>query len=170
MTVDRIVLEITVMEEFHLARLVDDFIELVGESRGTGDPAVERLTPSPYPDDSDSAKEFAEATQDDLLDRRLTDARDVRSALDAFPHGIDSLTEEGALLTKEVFLPVESVDSWLRTLTAIRLVIATRLGITSDEQEGEDGRHDVYDWLGYRLELLINAADEAEAGLDGLNP
>ena len=53
------------------------------------------------------------------------------------------------------------VDAWLRTLTAIRLVVATRLGITSDdEQSGDDGRHDVYDWLGYRLELLIEAADE----------
>ncbi|MFK3679241.1 DUF2017 family protein [Microbacterium sp. NPDC090218] len=162
---DRIVLEITVIEEFHLARLVDDFIELIDDSRDTGDPAVERLTPSPYPDDSDAAREFAGATRDDLLDRRLTDARGVRSALDAFPQGIDSLAEDAALLTREVFVPVKSVDAWLRTLTAIRLVIATRLGITSDDEEHEDGGHDVYDWLGYRLELLIQAADEADNGL-----
>ena len=39
-----------------------------------------------------------------------------------------------------------------------------RLGITTDEQTATDGRHDVYDWLGYRLELLIQAADEADEG------
>lgn len=61
-----------------------------------------------------------------------------------------------------MLVSIESIDAWLRTLTAIRLVIATRLGITSDEDPGGDDRHGIYDWLGYRLDLLIHAADEAE--------
>lgn len=163
MSDDILPMPITVIEELHLARLVEDFIELVGESRNTGDPAIDRLTPTPYPEDSEAAAEFADATRDDLLERRLADARRVRAALGEFPANIDSLSEADALETREVPIPIESLDAWLRTLTAIRLIIAERLGITSDDHVGEDGRHDVYEWVGYRLELIIQAADEAES-------
>lgn len=162
MTAERILQEMTLIEAFHLARLVDDFVELVTDSRDIADPAVDRLTPTPYPEDSDAAAEFSVATRDDLLDRRLTDARVVRSALGTLPPDSDALTEDTALTTREVFVSIESIDAWLRTLTAIRLVIAIRLGITSDEDPGGDDRHGIYDWLGYRLDLLIHAADEAE--------
>lgn len=158
-----VVMPITVIEEFHLAQLVDDFIELIDESRDDGDPAIERLTPSPYPADPDAAAGFAETTRDDLLDRRLGEARRVRTTLDEFHTGIDSLAEDEALRTRDILIALDGVDAWLRTLTAIRLIIATRLGITSDEHSGADGRHDVYDWLGYRLELLIQAADDVES-------
>lgn len=162
MTTDAIIMPITVIEEFHLAQLVDDFVELVEGSRDVGDPAIARLTPSPYPADPEAAREYADTTRDDLLDRRLADAHRVRSALGEFREGVDALAEEEALLTREVSIPIETLDAWLRTLTAIRLVIATRLGITSDDRTTTDGRHDVYDWLGYRLELLIQAGDEAD--------
>lgn len=164
MTSERITIPITVIEELNLAQLVDDFVELIDTSRGSGDPAIVRLTPTPYPDDPDSAGEFADSTREDLLDRRLIEARRVRAALGDFGGGADALAEAEALTTRELIVPADEIDFWLRTVTAIRLVIATRLGITSDEQTGSDGRHDVYDWLGYRLELLIQAADEAEAG------
>lgn len=166
MTRAPITTSITLIEEFHLAQLVDDFLELIADSRDSGDPAIDRLTPSPYPDDPDSAGEFAHSTRDDLLERRLIDARRVRGALGDFSGGFDALEHE-ALTTRELEVDADDVDSWLRTLTAIRLVIATRLGITSDEEDGRDGRHDVYDWVGYRLELLIQAADEAGTGLNG---
>ena len=166
MTAVTIVIPITVIEELHLAQLVDDFLELIDTSRDAADPAIARLTPSPYPDDPDAAAGFAESTRDDLLDRRLHDARRVRATLGTFPDGIESLENE-ALTTRDLLVSADEIDPWLRTLTAIRLVIATRLGITSDDQVGEDGRHDVYDWIGYRLELLIQAADEAGAGLNG---
>jgi hypothetical protein len=162
-----LVMPITVIEEFHLGRLIEDFIELIGGSRDTSDPAVERLAPNPYPDDSEAAIDFADATRDDLLDRRLSDARQVRAALAAFPTGIDSLSEQDALDVREILITIDGVDAWLRTLTALRLVIATRLGITSDDQtSGEDGRYEVYEWVGYRLELIIQAADEAESASD----
>ncbi len=38
--------------------------------------------------------------------------------------------------------------------------IAERLGIESDDDhDPDDARFGVYDWLGYRLELVIEAAD-----------
>lgn len=161
MSTDNIIVMISGIEDLHLAKLVDDFIELLGTSRDVGDPAIERLTPTPYPDDPDSAAGFSESTRDDLLDRRLTDARRTRASLGDFTG--DELPEAEALRTREMAVPVDEIDAWLRTLTAIRLVIAARLGITSDDQTSTDGRHDVYDWLGYRLELLIQAADEVDA-------
>ena len=59
-------------------------------------------------------------------------------------------------------IPGEAIDAWLRTLTALRLVIANRLGIESDDDthDPEDPRYGVYDWLGYRLDGLVRAADE----------
>lgn len=160
MTTNTVIIPITGIEELHLAKLVDDFLELLATSREVRDPAIDRLTPTPYPDDPDSAAGFAESTKDDLLDRRVADARRTRASLGDFT-GSD-LPEAEALQTRELVVPVEEIDAWLRTLTAIRLVIATRLGITSDDYTDADGRHDVYDWLGYRLELLIQAADEAD--------
>lgn len=167
MTADVIVMEITMIEEFHLARLVDDLIGLVGAARNPDDPALARLTPSPYPDDPDAAAQFAETTKKDLYDRRLTEARNVRAQLAEFGEGIDSLTHEAALTTRELLIAPENIEIWLRTLTALRLVIATRIGIDFDAPVGESGHYDVYDWLGYRLEVLIQSADDVDVGTEG---
>ena len=44
-------------------------------------------------------------------------------------------------------------------LAAIRLVLATRLGIRSEEDHDvDDPRFGIYDWLGYRLDGLVQAA------------
>lgn len=164
MTAITISTPITAVEELHLARLVDDFLELIDTSRDVGDPAVERLTPSPYPGDQGSTAAFAEATRNDLLDRRAADARRMRASLGDFDEDPTALGD-AALESRDLAISLDELDPWLRTLTAIRLVIATRLGITGDDDSGEDGRHQVYDWVGYRLELLIQAADDAGAGL-----
>lgn len=160
-----IITVITAIEEYHLAQLVDDFIDLIDTSRSDEDPAIERLTPTPYPQDVASAVEFAESTRDDLLDRRLADARRMRSGLGSFDAEFSPANEAEALISRELAVPAEDIDSWLRTLTAIRLVVATRLGITTEDDSPPNARHEVYDWLGYRLELLIEAADDAGAGL-----
>ena len=46
----------------------------------------------------------------------------------------------------------------------MRLVLATRLGIDSEtDHDPEVPAFAVYDWLGYRLELLVQAADELDS-------
>lgn len=162
MSAHRIVFSLALMEGFHLARLVDDFRQLI-DDRDFDDPAMHRLTPAAYPDDAEAARSFAESTRDDLLDRRASDASRVRQALAPFAVDIEALSDEEALARRDLVIHDDDLDAWLRTLSAIRLVIADRLGITSEDEGSEDGRADVYDWLGYRLEMLIQAADEADA-------
>jgi len=54
--------------------------------------------------------------------------------------------------------------AWLRTLAAVRLVLATRLGIgDADEHLDGDPRFGIYDWLGYRLDGLVRAMSGDEA-------
>jgi hypothetical protein len=161
-----IVFPLALLEGFQLVRIVDEFRDLVRD-REAGDPAVLRLTPSAYPDDPDACQTFAETTREDLLDRRLTEAGKVRQALAPFDLEVDGLSDDEALAPRELVIREDDLDAWLRTLTAIRLVIADRLGITTEDVGALDGRHDVYEWLGYRLEVLIQAADEADARRDG---
>jgi hypothetical protein len=156
-------LPLAVIEGVHLARIVDDFRELVDDHADSHDPAVARLTPDAYPDDAQASGDFSTGTRRDLLDRRLRDAGVVADALVEFDEVIETLTQEDAVAQRTIVIPDAELDAWLRTLTAIRLVLAARLGITEEASELDpaDERLDVYDWLGYRLETLIEAADRS---------
>ncbi|MEV7609116.1 DUF2017 family protein [Microbacterium sp. NPDC089320] len=149
------------VEGAQLAHLVDDFRELVGADRDVEDPAIVRLVPDPYPEDDEASRAFRDATRDDLLDRRALDADIMRTALAGMRGDIGDMTQSEAFTEHDIDIPLSDVDAWMRTLTALRLVIAERLGIQSDDDhDPEDARYGVYDWLGYRLELTIEAADQ----------
>lgn len=157
---DRVILvPLAHIEGAHLARLTDEFRALLAEATPATDPSLSRLVPDAYPDDTDASAQFAEATHDDLLRRRAADAAIVRAGLERFTEPIAD--DDAALVPFDLVIADAELDAWLRTLTAIRLVIAERLGIESEaEHDPDDERYAVYDWLGYRLEGLINAADE----------
>jgi hypothetical protein len=158
-----LIVPLAVLEGSHLAHLVDEFNDLlqVDARSEDHDPGLTRLTPDVYPDDPEASRAFAAATHDDLLDRRSADAAVVRAALDGFDAAPAGLSEEDALAPRDVVIPEHEIDAWLRTLTALRLVIAERLGIAGDDDlPADDPRRGVYDWLGFRLETLIQSADE----------
>ncbi|MFT4258684.1 DUF2017 family protein [Microbacterium sp.] len=156
--------EMAPVEQMQLRRIVIDFVDLLTADDGAADPALARLTPNPYPDDVDAARDFRETTRRDLIDQRLTDARIVIAALTAAADGFDELSDDDAFLPRAFDVPDADLDAWLRTLTAVRLVVAVRLGIDDeDRRDADDPRYAAYDWLGYRLEVLIEAADELEA-------
>jgi hypothetical protein len=115
--------------------------------------------PDAYPDDEEAAQEFRHATRQDLLARRSSDAQRMLADL----AGAGALTPEADAQVDDVIdvaLDPDAARAWLRTLAAIRLVIASRLGIETEEDHDEDDpRFGVYDWLGYRLEGLIQAID-----------
>jgi len=169
MTSDRtVVLELTRLEALHLAGLMRQFDELLDSTeQAADDPAVARLVPDAYEEDPDAAREFRAVTEGDLLSRRRSDAAAVieslRPAIDD-PHLLEG--EEGDLVdeagdltdTVTIALDPDTVNAWLRALAAIRLVLASRLGIQSeDDHDDEDPRFGVYDWLGYRLDGLVRA-------------
>lgn len=157
-----IVLELTRIEATHLAGLVTQFAELLDDTAGTreGDPAVLRLVPDAYADDAEAAREFRELTERDLLDRRRHDAGVVLGSLVAVG-ALDDDADPMEIVLQ--MLDADAVQAWMRTLAAIRLVLATRLGIRSEDDHDEgDPRFGIYDWLGYRLDGLVGAVDDTE--------
>ncbi|MFC4139272.1 MULTISPECIES: DUF2017 family protein [unclassified Microbacterium] len=158
-----VVLPLAVIEGQHLIALIDEFLLLVDAPERDADAALRRLTPMAYPDDEEASQEYAALTRADLLDRRAEEAALVRADLAAFDRE-EGLNRRDAMRPRDALITGDHLDAWLRTLTALRLVLATRIGIeNADAHDPEDERYGVYDWLGYRLEGLIQAADERDA-------
>lgn len=131
-----------------LRELLSQFLELLDSGSVSSDPALGRLAPRAYHDDEHADREFRRLTEGDLMTRRRTDAETVNTSL-------------GTTDTRlEVVMDEQEAETWMRTLSAMRLVLAERLGITSDDaQHAHDPNYGVYEWLGYRLELLVDAFD-----------
>lgn len=164
MTGPTLVIELARLEAAHLAGLVTQFAELVRDTDPrAGDPAIDRLVPSAYADDEHAAREFRELTESDLLDRRRADAARVLDSL-ADAAVIPEDPDDPALLeTVEIRLDPGAAQAWLRTLAAVRLVLASRLGIEEPEDhDPEDPRFGIYEWLGYRLDGLVAALDDSD--------
>jgi hypothetical protein len=165
MSGDRLlVLELTAVEVAHFAAITAQFLELVDEGGATAsaDPAVARLVPDAYPDDPDASGDFHRLTSGDLLGRRAKDARVVLGTL--AQHGpvpaVGELDERSAMRAVTVTLDADETAAWLRTLTAVRLVLASRLGIEDEDDDvSDDPRSLLYEWLGQRLEALLAAVD-----------
>ncbi|MEV8266356.1 DUF2017 family protein [Microbacterium sp. NPDC076911] len=162
-----IVLEFARIEAAHIAGLTTQFVELLSEQPDSPqDPAIARLVPDAYREDPDAAREFRGLTEVDLLDRRRSEAAIVLASLEGAV-ATDALTSQpgdpALRETVAVTLNATEADAWLRTLAAVRLVLATRLGVAdSDESRDEDdARFGIYDWVGYRLHLIVDAIDEA---------
>lgn len=130
-----------------LVMLTHQLAELLSQP---GDLARERLLPSAYPDDAEAAREFRRFTESELVERKLRNAGDVVASLEAWP--VVELNQPTAL-------------AWLTTLTDIRIVLATHLGIETDDDEGDASTdegaitRDVYDWLGGVQGSLVWAVD-----------
>ncbi|MDJ1113672.1 DUF2017 family protein [Microbacterium dauci] len=141
-------IEFVPIEATHLLDLLEQFERiLVGDA--ASDPAVRRLVPDAYRDDEEAAREFRRLTEGDLLARRRSELGIVRDGLRAAFDGRDAETVV-------VELDAAGVQAWLRTLAALRLVIAERLGVVDDTPPNPaDARTDVYEWLGYRLDRLV---------------
>ena len=135
-----------------------------GPSKPPSDPALKRLFPDAYGDDSEelraAASDFRRFTENDLRARKREDALGVVRALDAL--SADAAGEGGAVLK---LTPDES-RAWLGALNDLRLTIGTRLEVTDDEGEqlyrlpDSDPRKPMvmaYLWLGALQESLIEA-------------
>jgi hypothetical protein len=128
-------------------------------------PALTRLLPNAYPDDPEAAAEFRRFTADGLLEAKVANASEVLAALG---DESDALGEPDASphdpLPVPIVLDESQVQSWLRTLTDLRLVVADRLQIDPSgaphlDDEESQVINDIYNWLGMVQESLVYAID-----------
>lgn len=122
-----------------------------GMSTAPTDPALARLLPDAYRDDSDAASDYRRFTEVGLVERKISNARTVAMSLTSNP--------TGPRRTIAVRLSDDDVQCWLRSLTDLRLVLAQRLGIESDDDDttGDETMAMIYDWLGYLQGTLLEA-------------
>jgi len=134
-----------------LKSLAAQLIEIVAGRAAGDDPALARLFPSAYADDEAAAAEFRRLAEDDIALGKETDARAVVASLERAGADRIRLDEAAAL-------------AWLRTLTALRLTLATRLGIDEDGDEGDESDPElpltrIYLWCGMLQEAVIAALE-----------
>jgi hypothetical protein len=135
---------------------------LGGPSQPPEDPVLQRLLPDAYRDNPEESAEFRRFTESALTSAKVTNAETMLSTLTA--GGMDLADESEAPV--EVELGPDEVQAWLRTLTDIRLSLAVRLGIETEEdamllEKSQDqalvAMGELYDWLGYVQESLVQA-------------
>jgi hypothetical protein len=139
-----------------------------GPSLPPDDPVLQRLLPDAYRDDSDESAEFRRFTERSLTSAKVENAEAVLASLREA--GLDETKVDDEDVENQEPLEVEldaaAVQAWLRTLTDVRLSLAVRLGIESDEDmmllhQSEDeaviAMTELYDWLGYVQETLVTA-------------
>jgi len=118
------------------------------------DPALARLLPDAYADDPQAASEFRRFTEQDLRTGKRANADSMRT-------GLAPYLERGG----SVRLDRDEVDAWLSTLNDLRLVLATRLGVTEEtdlDPPPDDPRAQallVYGWLGWLQESLLSCVE-----------
>ena len=149
-----------------LVQQIIGLLERVKEGEANVDPGVlARLFPDAYADDPDAADEFRRFTLDDLIDRKIENARGV---LVSFDNAETRRTRDGEVRT--VQLDREYAMYWLGTLTDLRLVLATSLGIATGTEPDVDTDKDyvesLYDWFGFAQGSLLEALEEVE-GISG---
>ncbi|SER58360.1 protein of unknown function [Propionibacterium cyclohexanicum] len=118
------------------------------------DPVLRRLFPDAYRDDPAAAAEFRRFSQAEQRDAKLNSAVVV----------IADLNQVGR--DRRCVVSDEHVEDWLKTLTALRLALSVRLGITSSVDQDElaelpdaDPRttvFSIYEWLGWVQESLLD--------------
>lgn len=134
------------------------------------DPVLARLLPAAYADDPEASGEFRRFTETALRDGKAAAAYALVEALQeaGLPDELDDHgAHEGMVI--DVELDRDQAETWLRSLTDLRLAVATRLGVEQDDEASwhalpdDDPRaqaHDIYEWLGYVQETLVHALGE----------
>lgn len=165
----RIVLRVDMVEKGLLSTLLEQVIEFVSpdepgedtdplavivgidmQARRPEDPALARLFPDAYPEDSDASADFRRYTERGLREAKATAARTA----------LETLRASGEKIT----LTTDQAQAWLTALTDIRLALGTRLEITEDslddlaqlpDEDPRAGTYHLYDWLTYLAETLV---------------
>ena len=147
----------------HVDDPLEALLDFSGPTEEPEDPVLARLFPTAYPDDPEAAGDFRRFTEGTLRDGKADAAVTVIDGLE--DAGLPpELTEEGLVIDVELDEP--TAETWLRSFTDVRLALATRLEVeegdeeywaTLDEEDPRGQAHDIYVWLGYLQESLVDA-------------
>jgi len=136
-------------------RLPDDHRELIAglaaelaELVATDDPGLERLFPSPYPDDAERDAGWHALVRHELVERHLESIAVVRET--AHAEVVDD----------------EQLARWMTAVNALRLVLGTRLQVGEDDEpvrpsDPRYGAFALYEVLGWLLEEIVRGRSEA---------
>ncbi len=142
---------------------LEAMFDFSGPTSEPEDPVLRRLFPTAYPDDEEAAAEFRRFTEGTLRDGKADAAAAIIDALEEA--GLPPLLEEEGLVI-DVELDEGEATAWLRSFTDVRLALATRLGVEEGDEDywhtlpDDDPRaqaHDIYEWVGYLQETLVDA-------------
>lgn len=141
-------------------------MDFSGPTAAPEDPVLARLFPAAYAEDEEASAEFRRFTESSLRDGKARAACEIIDALEEA--GLPpQLEEEGLMIDVELDEP--TAETWMRSFTDLRLALATRLGVEEGDEAfwdalpDEDPRaqaHDIYDWVGYLQETLVQALAE----------
>jgi hypothetical protein len=142
---------------------LEQLLDFSGPTTEPDDPVLARLFPTAYPEDEEAAGEFRRFTESSLRDNKARAAVLIIETLEdaGLPPELDN---DG--LVFDVELDQAAALSWLKSFTDIRLALATRLGVEEGDEDywealpDDDPRahvHDIYDWVGYLQETLVQA-------------
>ncbi|MFF8818175.1 MULTISPECIES: DUF2017 family protein [Leucobacter] len=157
-------------------------LEIGGSDERPTDPALARLFPNAFADEDDAAQ-FRQVTEQGLINRKLQDAQLVIGDLDdgsgeadsghntdPFDELVDDVDIDGGNPISVNITP-DSFLAWARTITALRLAMAARIGLEREEdydrlidEDATRGTVLVYDWLAALLEavLAVSAAQSED--------
>ena len=133
-----------------------------GPGQPPEDPVLQRLLPDAYRDDEADAADFRRLTERSLTSAKVENAEVVLSSLIA--GGLAPGVPDADAAKVEVELDVAEVQAWLKSLNDVRLSLAVRLGIETDEDaqlighsedESKAAMAEIYNWLGYVQESLV---------------
>ena len=126
------------------------------ESPVDDDSAVRRVLPDAYRHEPELADEWRRLSRRGLVDRKIGFARTLSTAL-------APVADEG--IARTVPLTMDAALDWVRGIGDLRLVIADRMGIIVDGDEGafaEPGLRDVYDWLAWMQDGIVQVLEVRE--------
>lgn len=124
--------------------LLSDLVEQLRELLSTDSPALRRLFPPPYGDDEERNQGYSVLAGAELIERRLAALDLVSSTLQA-----EELSEE-------------DLDSWMRSINDIRLVLGTVLdvredGLAPEDDDAQAPMYAAYEYLGMLLERIVRS-------------
>lgn len=141
-------------------------MDFSGPTAAPEDPVLARLFPSAYTEDEEAASEFRRFTEGTLRNGKASAAAAIIDDLEEA--GLPSELDEDGLHV-DVELDDPAAVTWMRSFTDIRLALATRLGVEDDDHDywrqlpDDDPRaqaHDIYEWVGYLQETLVEALNK----------